>query len=350
MTFDANIQAIAQTELLPKAVDIVHNGNVLTMRLLGNTKPWRGTKLEQPIVTTEAGNGGSFSGLDRFSTNAVNTKQKLSFDVRAYEQPVVIPQLEADVVANSTRALELTAGAIEEAANEMADNIGDLFYSDGTGNSSKDFLGLAAIVDDGGEVATYGGLARSTYSGLQSTETDVGGALTLAVMATSFDAAKIGSDAPTLIVTTPAIWSDFEALHQATINTNVDGYRKVTASRDMVPMSALAGEMGFDALYYRGVPVVADEKCSSGNMWFLNEKHLAFYRLKSTAEGYSDVTVGGNNQLMGEYDMQINPNVGFDWSGFMNPVDQYGKVGHILLIGNLVSFDPRKHAVLNTIS
>lgn len=343
-TFDANVQAIAKEALEAGVIDVIHNSNILTRRVLSKTQAWRGTKMEKGIILNEAGNGGSFFGLDTFNTNAVNTKQKLSFDIRAYEQPVVIPQLEMDVVNTSPqRAVEYSAEAIQEAVNEMADNLGDIFYADGTGNSSKDFLGLAAIVDDGGEVATYGGLSRTTYSPLRATETDVGGALTLAVMATAFNGAKVGSDKPSIILTTESIWTDYEELAQPRININYDGYHQVGAG------NALKGELGFDSLMYRGVPLVADEKATSGTMWFLNEKHLAFYRLKSTHKRYTDVSVGGKGEIEGEY-ANMSPYAGFDWSGFIDPDNQYGEVGHLLLLGQLLSFDPRKHAVLNTIS
>lgn len=348
MTFDDNVNAIALTALLPKAVDTIHNSSVLASRILSKTQSWRGTKLEKPIVYQEAGNGGSFSGLDRFNTNAVDTKVKLSFDPRGYEQPVVIPQMEADVVASSDAAVEYVAAAIEEAANEAADNIGDILYGDGTGNSSKNFLGLAAIIDDGGEVATYGGLLRATYTGLKANETDVGGALTLAGMATMFDSCEVGSDAPTIIVTTPTIWSAFEALQQPTLQANYDSRMRLTTN-GLERGMANVGDPGFAALAYRGVPIVKDEKATSGTMWFINERHLAFYRLKSTKKGYTSVGIGSNKQIEGEY-ANANSAAGLDWSGFMDPIDQYGSVGHLLLLGNLVSFDPRKHGVLNTIS
>jgi hypothetical protein len=346
MVFDDNVQAIAQEKLLPKAIDTIHNGNVATMRILPNAKTWYGTKLEKPVIVSEAGNGGSFSGLDRFNTNAVNTKQKLSIDVRAFEQPVVIPQLEADVVASSDAAVDFVALAIDEAANEAKDNIGDIFYGDGTGNSNKNFLGFAAIIDDGGEVATYGGLSRTTYTSLKANETDLGGPITLAAMAAMFDSCEVGSDHPTIIYTTPTIWSAFEALHQPYLSANFDARVQVTSRGVNDLKRANYFDAGATGLMYRGVPVVKDEKCTSGTMWFVNENHLAFYRLKSKHPKYTSVSAG-SSEVEG---VSENENAGFDWSGLMDPIDQYGRVGHMLLLGQLVSFDPRKHGVLNTIS
>lgn len=349
MEFDANIQALAKEALLPKAVDTVLGTNVLALRLLGNAKKWRGTKLEKTIQIAAPTTGGSFSGYDLFDTSSSNTHAKLSFDLRAYYQSIVLAGMEIDGVGASESSVDIVTNAIEEGANAMADNIGTLLYGTGTGNANKDFLGLAAIVDDGGEVATYGGLARATYTTIQANETDVGGALTLDAMRTMYSSCASGSQKPTLILTTEAIWNDYEALNVPTLSNNTDAYRQVTMS-GMSTKEGLKGDLGFDALMFKGVPLVADEKATSGCMWFLNEKQLAFYSLESKMPGYSKINVGGNKTLEGEYADQPSRNLAFNWSGFKQPVNQYAEIGQIILEGNLVSFDPRRHGVLNTIS
>jgi hypothetical protein len=355
MTFDENIQAIANDTLLPKVVDGIYNSNFLTARMLSNMKTFMGPNMEKPIRTSSAGNGGSFSGLDKFATNTVDTKQKLSFDPRGYEQPVIISQLEADAVASSQqKSVELVATAIEESKDELLDGVGSLLYADGTGNSNKDFLGLAAIVDDGGEVATYGGLSRSTVGApIQASEQDLGGALTLAAMATSYTAAQRGSQRPTIIITTEAIWDDYEALNAAFIqNTQVGTTQlggETIMGQNVGSSRGLAGDAGFETLRYRGRPIVADEKATSGTMWFLNENWLAFYRLQSTSPMYKNITAGGDKNIEGIYSDTLR-GAGLDWSGLMSPTDQYAQIGHILLLGNLISFNPRMHAVINTIS
>lgn len=349
-TFDTNLQSISQTHLAPKAVDTVLGGNILAMRLLGNAKKWRGRQLERPVIVTEQTNGGSFSGMDQFNTNEVDTKVKLSFDLRGYQMPVTISGMERDVVASDENAsVDMVVEAMEEAANSMASQIAGLFYGDGTGNSNKDFLGLAAIVDDGGEVATYGGQSRSTYTTLQANEYDVTGSITLSDLATADSAARKGTDRVTLNVTTETLWDGFEALIQPTINTNVmgDGYKQVTRTGVVPNQAALKGEVGFDALFFRGAPVVADEECASGKWYGLNENHLAFYGLKSSDKNYKEIQVGGNKEIDGVYSQSASKNMGFHFSGLIQPVNQYAEVGHFILLGNLVSFNPNRHFVIN---
>jgi hypothetical protein len=341
MALDTNALAMAEEALGAKVVDTVLQGNLITKKFLGSTKSWEGTKMGKSIIIAKPGTGMSFSGMDRFNTNTSDTKVKLQFEAKGYTHNVVIPQMEADLIASSpSQAAEFVALHLQEAANSMADDIGSLLYADGTA-SSKNIQGLDAIIDDGGEVATYGGLSRSTYTTIKANETDLGGALTQTAMASMFDLCEVGNDRPTMILTTPAVWSKYEALNQTYINANYDSARKVG--------DGLNGELGYAFLAYRGVPVYKDDKCTAQKMFFVNEKHIGFYRLKSTDSQYKNMAVGSNKDIEGVYS---DPSgiVGFDFSGFQRPIDQYGLVGHFILMGDLVSFNPNRHGVINTIS
>jgi len=322
-----------------KVIDNVLNSNVLALRILGNSKPWNGETLRFPIKYQKSTSGGSFSGLDTFSTAKVNTRQTLSFDPRGYYQSVVLSGMEVDVNATPSGVLNLVKVEMESAQMDMIDSIGTLFYADGTGNSNKDFLGLDAIVDDATSVSTYGGLARGTYTMLNANRNASGGTLTTDLMATLYDECTRGSKKPTLIVTTEAIWSIYEDLLQPTVQANytASGYAQVTRTGVSQTRGALQGEIGFDALFYRGVPLVRDEKCTTGTMWMLNEDYLTWYGLKS--HKYSPISLSTSTTDTVYNDApKVN---GFSWSGLKEPTNQYSEVGQIILEGNLVSPAPR---------
>lgn len=349
-TFDANARAVVQNVLAPKVADQVIDNSPLTMELLSNVKKFKGQKMNKTFKFQKQSNGKSFSGFDRFNTTKSDTKRKLEFDPRGYTMPVVIEGMERDATASDPSAsIDLKAEAMENAAVDMADDVSDILYLDGTGNSNKDFQGLAAIVDDGGEVANYGGQSRSTYTTLQANEYDLSGDITLDQLATAESAATFGSDMVTLHVTTKAVWNQFEKLHQAFITGNqaFDGYAQMTRNGIQKGRDGLAGEAGFNALFYRGAPVVADPHCTA-NKWFgLNMDHLAFYALKSTDPNYKSIKVGGTKQIDGVYSDMPAKDTGFYFSGLMNPIDQYGEIGHIILLGNLISFKPNRHFTIN---
>jgi len=341
MTFDAYVQSITQDKIVPKVVDNILNSNVLALRILGKQKPWSGESLKFPIKYQKSTTGGSFSGLDTFSTAKVNTRQTLSFDPRGYYQSVVLSGMDVDVNATPEGVLNLVKVEMESAQQDMIDSIGGLLYGDGTGNSNKEFLGLDAIVDDGTSVTTYGGLLRSTYSPvLDGTRTASGGTLTTDLLGALYDNCTRGSKKPTLSVTTEAVWTIYEALLQPTVAANyqaMNGYKQVTRNGVAENRGALQGEIGFDALFHRGVPVVADEKCTAQTWWMLNEEYLTFYGLKS--HKYSPISMASST-IDGVYN-DAPKTSGFSWTGLKEPVNQYAEIGQIILEGNLVSPAPR---------
>ena len=91
---------------------------------------------------------------------------------------------------------------------------------------------------------------------------------------------------------------------------------------------ALAANQGFRALTFRGIPFVADEKCTSGYLYTLNENHLYFYNIPMT--GVSGIE-GMRN--------------GFGWTGFNRPVNQDAVVAQLLWYGQLICDSPRTMAV-----
>ncbi len=345
MTFNDNLKATTQDYLAPKVVDAVLSGNVLAMTLLGNAERFRSRSLKKGVIVEKQDNGKSFSGLDTLNTNKSNTKITLEFDPRAYSIPVVIEGLERDVNASDPNsAADLVKEAMEEAQNAMLDDIGDMFYGTGTGNSNKDFLGLGALIDDGGDVATIGGKSRSDYSVLQSYEETVTGSLTsLQPLRTAEMRAKRGADKVDLHVTSETKWNEFEALLQATVSFNVDatGYKQLTRDKIVASKEGLGAEAGFDALFYRGAPVVADEKCPDLKWYGINRKHLKFFGLKS--QKYKEVTFGRNTQIEGVYSEGQPVAKGFHFSGMMDSINQYAEIGHFYLLGNLVTFAPNRH-------
>ena len=302
-----------------------------------------------PIKYQKSTTGGSFSGLDTFSTAKVNTRQLLSFDVRGYYQSVVLSGMDVDVNATPAGVLNLVKVEMESAQQDMIDSIGGLLYGDGTGNSNKEFLGLDAIVDDATSVGTYGTLARATYSVLNATRTASGGTLTTDLLGALYDNCARGGKKPTLNVVPEAVWTIYEALLQPTVAANysaMNGYKQVTRDRVAESRGALQGEIGFDALFHRGVPVVADEKCTAQTWFMLNEEYLTWYGLKS--HKYSPISIGSTT-IDGVY-KGGNKSVGFSWTGLKEPVNQYAEIGQIILEGNLVSPAPRYHGRLTGIT
>jgi len=324
--------------LLPKVVDTILGSNVLATRMLKNSQKWVGKQIEKTIKISKNDQGGSFNGFDTFSTTAVDTRNKLTFDPKFYEIPVVVSLTELSTNKSDPSAIvDLAAIEMASTAEDAADDIGTMFYGDGTGNSSKDFLGLEAIVDDGTNAATYGSLSRSTYTTLKSTVTASSGTLSLLKMATLYNSISSGSVKPTLGLCSEAIFSYYEQLLQPQERV----WKSVPEMR-----SGLTGGTGFTGLYYKGFPILADEKSTSGVLYFLNEDFLEWRALpmaETTPVNFRVTDIEGN-------DYTSVPGLGFSWSGWIKPVNQASLIGHIYLGGEFWSSNPKRHGKLTGIT
>ena len=356
MIFSNVVTDITYNEILPSVVDQINNSNVLTARVLSAPKRWRGTSMDQPVQYQNSNTGGSFDGMDTFSTAATNNTKKMVWYIKAYQQSVVVPGLER--VVNETgdkAAVSLVGQKMDEAKNSMADAVGTILYGAGVG---KNFDGLGLIVDAGGNSSSYGTLARSTNPWINGDVTPVsGGLITLDYLSSEHDnisAASVQSESPTIGLTTKAVFTNIESHIAPTMQamytaTQINGYNKVTGGTPMgtsIQAQELKGAAGFNAISYRGLPIVGDDKCDTGTFFWLNERYLGFY----AARDKTLQAISSTNQVTeGVYKEAPMPSA-FQFREMMSPTAQYGEVGHILLLGNMFHRQPRRNGKLTGIT
>ena len=341
--------------LVAQTVDTVTSYSPSTLYFLANQKKWIGSQMRFPIKYQETKQGMAFDGLDKFSTTKVNAFVYNYFSPVGYEIPVVISGIDRDV-NESNKVIDLMKREMVSNAHEMAADIAAKFYTAQTG---KNFWSITDGAEDGTiSCSTYGALPRGTYTTLVGSVTASVGNLTAAAMRTSFNAATHGNDSPNLILCDKTTWGYYEKLAipstQLVVTQNVlMGYPKFTGASPnglpniTAPGADLKGQIGFSALYYNGVPVIADEAATSGYMFMLNTKNWGFYGLESKESGATAVKFNAEG-MDGVYNIPVT--TGFTFLPYQRPVDQYGSVGHILLMGNLICNNPRNQAILTGIT
>ena len=183
MSVPNRVSNATQNYLMPKLVEGVLTGNVGLSYFLARSKSgvWKGAQVEVPFKYATNANGGSFVGFDTLATAAVDNTLKLTYDAKFNYQDVSLAKTDLALNDTDKQVADLMKRQIASDTVDLADKLGTQFYADGTGNSGKDILGLAAIVDDGTSVATIGGQSRSTTPQLDATVTASGGTLTLAL-------------------------------------------------------------------------------------------------------------------------------------------------------------------------
>ena len=348
MAFTNRVATVTNIKLIPKVVDTVLNSNILFKRIVSQPKSWSGERMRFPIKYQNGVSGQSFSGFDTFSTAASERRINMEYFVKGYQKTVSLPLMEVDANNTDEQTLSLVANELTLAAQEMADEVGNIFYADGTGNGGKDFLGLGAIVDDGSVAPTIGGLSRTTYATLNSTVTASGGALSLTNMRTLYNNIVSGGQRPTLGVTTEAIHGFYERLLQQFLRINVTAQSADPSAAYKVGNggSPSRGQASFSGLDYMGFPIVMDEKCTSGVLFFLNENFIEWRALKSKMGKdvpYSPGDVEGN-------DYNSIKDFGFSWTDWIKPINQYAIIGHLIMEGELLTTNPKRHGKLTGIT
>ena len=343
MTFGNRVISTTQDELLPSVMDTVLNSNVFTTRQIGSPVKFGGKSKQYPIKYATNTTFGSFAGFDTFSTAATDNRQLLQFNPSFAQITVTLPFDELSVNMTDKGIIDMMKVQMASDAQDMADGLGTMFWGAGTGNSNKDFLGLAAIVDDGTTVATIGGLSRSTYPTLDSTVTASSGVISIAKMETLYNAIGSGMQVPTAGYTDKPTYALYNQL--------LIPQERIAKELSVIKGGVTNGTSAkfFPGLYFAGFPIVPDEKATTGVLAFLNEKYIDWAMLPMVpgilTERIKFVTpvIKGNDykEMMG---------LGFSWSGWIKPSNQAAIIGHIYIGGQLCSPNPKRHGKLTGIT
>lgn len=340
----SRLNTLTNTYLLPKIVDTVLRENPLTEKILSDVEKWRGEQIKKSIKVVKNTNGTSFAGFQTLPSQAVNTRQFLLFPAKFYQIDVTIPL--TDVAVNMTddeRVMDLAEAEMTSTAEDMADSIGNIFQLSGTGNGSLDFNGLQNIVDDGTIAPTYGGLSRTTFATLDSTNTNFSGALSLQKMSTLYNAITDGTIMPSYSEADRTTYSYYEQLIEPKnrLYVTVPEVRKSNKE-------GLAGTAGFTTLTYKGIGIVPDRKvplgyggfAGAGMLYFLREEDLEFRAIEKFPEAEP---VKFMEKDFEDNDYENVKGLGFHWTGWVKPVNQLAYVGRVVLAGEFWSKNPRRH-------
>ena len=216
-----------------------------------------GTKIVEPLIYGQNTTVASYSGYDTISLTAQTGLTAAEYDWKQYAASIAISGIEEAKNNGEQEIINLLEAKIMQAEESMREGFNQMFFADGTGNSGKDWNGLGNIVEASG---TVGGINRATAGNeyWQSYEENTSGALTLAQMSTAYNSVSVGNDHPDMVLTTQTLFEKYEALLQPQL--------RYTDTR--------TADAGFQNLLFKAAPVVYDEHCTAGVVYFLNSKYL----------------------------------------------------------------------------
>jgi len=258
---NANFDNLLTTTLAnyrAQLTDNVFTARPLTFKLMekGRIRMLNGgTKIVEPLIYGLNDTVGSYSGYDSIALTPQTGISAAEYEWKQYAASISISGIEEAKNNGEQEIINLLEAKIMQAEESLREGFNQMFFADGTGNSSKNWNGLSNLVDSTG---TVGGINSSTYSFWQSYKEDTATALTLAQMSTAYNSVSVGNDHPDVLLTTQTLFEKYEALLQPQLRYTD------TATADA----------GFQNLLFKAAPVMYDEHCTAGVFFFLNSKYL----------------------------------------------------------------------------
>jgi hypothetical protein len=264
MAGNANFDALLSTTIANYRDQLTDN--VFTARPLTNHLVSRGrirmlnggTKIVEPLIYGQNSTVASYSGYDTISLTPQEGISAAEFEWKQYAASIAISGIEEAKNNGEQEIINLLEAKIMQAEESLREGFNQMFFSDGTGNSGKNWNGLGNLIESGN---TVGGINSASGQGndwWRSYEENTAGALTLAQMATAYNTVSVGNDHPDLVLTTQTLFEKYESLLQPQLRYTD------TATADA----------GFQNLLFKAAPVTYDVHAPAGTMFFINSKYL----------------------------------------------------------------------------
>ena len=292
---NANFDALLSTTLAnyrSQLTDNVFTARPLTYTLMdkGRIRMLNGgTKIIEPLIYGQNSTVASYSGYDSLALTPQEGISAAEYDWKQYAASIAISGIEEAKNNGEQEIINLLEAKIMQAEESMRESFNQMFFSDGTGNSSKDWNGLENLVEANN---TVGGIDASANTWWNSYEENTSTALTLAQMATAYNSVSVGNDHPDTLLTTQTLFEKYEALLQPQL--------RYTDTK--------TADAGFQNLLFKAAPVMYDVHCTAGVFYFLNSKYITL--------------VGHSNKW-------------FSQTEFIKPEDTDARYALIMCYGNL---------------
>lgn len=270
-----------------------------------------GTKLIVPLMYGKSTAVGSYRGYDELDVSPQEGFTNAEYTWKQYYGTISISGEEEQINAGESAMFNMLDAKWEQLRMSMRDLMNEDFYGDGTGNNSKDVLGLAILVDSAG---TVGNILRSSNSWWAAQETAVGGPLAIhgsGGMLRMYNDCALGRSkmTPDAIVTTQEVYEAYEEMLGPQLRYTTTGEGNAVFSNDN--------------LKFRKAPMFWDEECPTGLMYFLQSRVMSLI----VREGRD-----------------------FSNTPFKIPANQDAKVAQVLWMGELVTQNARHTGKLTGIT
>lgn len=264
---NANYDTLLSTTLanhMPKLIDNVFTARPLVyfLKQAGQIRTVSGgAKIVMPLLHGTNSTAASYSAYDTISITAQTGITAAEFSWKQYAATIAISGIEEAQNSSEEQIIDLLEAKTFQAEETITEKFDQMFIQSNltagaTGNSGKDWLGLAALVKN--TTAVVGGIDPAVDTWWKSYVSASATPLTLAAMRTAYNSVSAGNDQPNMILTTQTLFEKYEDLLQPQERF----------------MDAKTADGGFQNLLFKGAPVLYDSYVAAGDVYFLNTKYL----------------------------------------------------------------------------
>ena len=336
---NVNITTTTNQYLAPSWVDQVLRDNYFFGKILSKTKKWDGSQMLFPMKYQKGVASIAFNGFDLLPITQQPVSVNMTFFPTFVATNVALAGSDLSVNKTQMQTLNLMTVMMESRAQDAADDIGNFFQADGSAFGGKAPAGLLNIVDNGTVAATYGGLSRATYTGLNATVTASGGTISLLKTRQLWNSISDGQVRPNTIFTDYTTWAYFEQL--------LTPFQRNNLAMGGQPKGASVS--GYADLHWDGMEINRDKKVTTGYFYMLNTDYLNFYGL-NWWEG-SKVSPSAKDIEGNVYeDKAYAPSNAFTWTGWIRAYNQGAINGFMILGGQLICTASMRQGVLTGIA
>lgn len=297
LTYD-QISAITEKKFIPKMVDNIFDSIPLFKRLRGKQdKLDGGDKIVQPLNYAQNSAGGWYSGAETLDTSDNEPITAAEYEWKQLYENISITRRDELRNMGDAGKINFVRSKIEIAEKTIADRLGEAVYNNYS--NTKQIQGLRLAISTSN---TVGGISQTDNSWWQCASLDsTTTALTVPFMQGLYGAASVGSDKPSVGMTTQAVYDDY--------------YAQLQPQQRFTDKEMAKG--GFTNLMFNGIPIMEDSKCPTGYLFFLNEKYIK---------------------------LKVHKDENFRFEKFMKPVNQNIKLAKIYWMGALCYSNMRMHS------
>ncbi len=265
-----------------------------------------GEKLVEPLMYGTNSTAGSYAGYDDLDLTPQEGITAAEYPWRQFAVTVAISGIEEAKNNGPSAVFSLLKAKITQAELSAEEELDSMFITSvGTGNSSKDWYGLAYFIPDDPTTGTVGGINRATSGNewWRPQVSDSAVPLTINAVSHQNNLCTKGNDKPDLHLTTQVLYEAYESLLQP--------HLRLTNTK--------AADAGFENLAFKSATLFYDDYVAAGDWYLLNSKYLK---------------------------LKVHSKVWMSPSEFVKPPGQDAKYMQYLSYGNLVASNCRRQGKL----